>query len=340
MEAFPVDPKKQGLTSHLPLPCGAEVCTAHTDEACVFTDTKDPEFRVSKCSSYLLQIAASEYRRKLNQLAVDPLTELFTPAARNMLLADLDSRGLLAEMAERDWSLISVYMDMNKLKQFNALGNDEGGDAALEKMGGILRNVFKRSGDITYFSAAGSQALTDIPANAEHAVEELKPHNILVRKGGDEMVGYIFVPPAIAPNQPVMAYINPESAQERRDMPANPTVDMAELLSKRLVSALNESKLTFKKTADIGDNSIMKDKLVIPYKDLPNGLVEVSLSAIVSLIISPVPRKIEHIHQLTAVIDNKLKKIKDTRTDLKTKVIVEHVENFNGVEFSGNDEEN
>lgn len=361
MDKFPVDPRVEGLNSHMRLPCGQEHCTAFqvrenpdTNQAageaeakdpCVYRDEAEPKDRLHKCSKFMLQIAAFEYKeaadafkRKLNQLAVDPLTELFTPAARNMLLADLDGRGLLSEMAERNWSLISVYMDLNKLKQFNALGGDEGGDAALEKMGAILRNVFKRSGDITYFAVSGSRALTDVPANAEHAVEELKPHNILVRKGGDEMVGYIFVPPAIAPNQPIMAYINPESSEERRDTLDTPAVDMIEILSKRLLNSLDCARLTFKKTAELGENVIMQDGLKLPYKDLPDGMVEVPLSAIVSLIISPVPRKIEHIHQLTSIIDNKLKTLKDNRTDITTEVVVERVKNFNGIEFSAHQE--
>ncbi|HSE29063.1 MAG TPA: hypothetical protein VLA77_00555 [Candidatus Saccharimonadales bacterium] len=85
--------------------------------------------------------------RILNEVALDKNTDLMIASAFGVSFDLLKEAGQLDRMRSMDYRMRLVFLDLDKMKVHNAIGDHDGGDAALAIVGSVLNGLYRRAGD-------------------------------------------------------------------------------------------------------------------------------------------------------------------------------------------------
>lgn len=294
------------LIEEVALPCGQTACTPLLNNCQqIGTDPNQAVVLAGRQMGYEERTRQVEIERQLtDKLAIDRNTGIFTYNAIQVLFERMVSTGLLAEMRFKGYTLETLVGDVDVLKIHNALGDHQGGDAALFGVVDRIRPLFRRKGDVVARPAAALGVIRH-ERQVRQAVATGQSASQLGRfDKGDELIGMGFLAPS-----------KEDSIDRRRpliSLDARATQITDVLRGARITYPLQSLKSAEELRAEYGDRLNFT---------IRNGMVDAHLSATFAIARSHIPHTIDGFYRLFESINHAMNNAKRERVTVATRVV-------------------
>lgn len=237
-----------------------------------------------------LKISDSLMRRILHEVAVDRNTDLMIASAFGASFDLLKDSGQLERMKNMGYITRIVFLDLDKMKVHNSIGDHDGGDAALAIVGSKLNEMYRRGGDRL-------MPLPELSETVDRTVNANGTVSLVARyQKGDEFLAAMIQPPS----------------DEHRSRVGS-LKDQKDYIESGFKDVNAKYRCTNPDYEEDGEYELDGVKFTVE-----NGIATVPVSMMFGIVEAPVPQDRDDLKANVSIADTMMMNLKRKRTKIET----------------------